>query len=170
MKEYLKKVWQFKKTVCFVFLFGLVVGLLVSNVDRIREAKRIKFWEFELEFKNDKGSERKPRILKAVDKAKAIHQIDMLIEFGKNIPKAKDDQMRSASVYVFQEMQELRNNTLVLLENLGLKESVLYQEALNCPSIDSSLSPRALFAAKHEFINRHVAALESLRKQIEAKE
>ena len=77
--------------------------------------------------------------------------------------------MRSGSVYVFKEMQEIRNDTLSLMEKIGPKDSALYQETLNCPNIDYSLSPRALFASKHEFIDRHVAALESLKKQLDTK-
>lgn len=96
---------------------------------------------------------------------KKINEINILISLGETTKK-NSDKMRSASVYVFEEMKDLKYGTLSLLSGTVGKESYLYQEAMKPPDFGINLSPRALYATKLEFIDHYVSLLKSLAKEI----
>lgn len=98
--------------------------------------------------------------------SEALKRIEKLIEFGNNIKRFNIDKIRSGSPYIFQEMQDLRNRSLILLEELNYQDSVVYNSLFPAPKIDPEARPSIIFSQKLEYIDLHLAALNSIRDNL----
>lgn len=110
----------------------------------------------------------KQRIQNNTEKQKILNEIDNLIVFANNIYTKEGGSLRSAYVYVTPNMKELRNNTLILIESLRLKDTLLYKEIEKEIEIGPDPNFRDQFALKLKYIDVHIAALKSLRKLIKS--
>lgn len=113
-------------------------------------------------------SESSSQIINKLDtnqKKLVLKKIKNLISFGENIKK--DHGMLISEIYITSEMKELRNNTLLLIENMGLKNSNLYKDIANEVEIGPQIEYQYHFALKLKYIDQYLGALKSLKSQIE---
>lgn len=105
------------------------------------------------------------------DKNDLIKKIQNIHDEGKAYWHNNMDGIRSSSVYVTTEMKELRCDTILLLESLGLEDTLLYKEVekeIDVKNFDNN--GQRLFALKLDYIQQHLAVLNSLKKHVESVE